>query len=229
MNSGEEFVGYTLIVSPLIPEYDAVRASLALRGHRERTAKLGALSFSVFASARIICAVGGLGKAQFGIQTQFFLNRLAGITRVYCVGSAGSLASDVRVFDVVVADATVEHDFLVRFVDRPQPCFAGSQVLLAELREVACLGFSTHFGTVASGDEDIVCVRRGAEVALKTGAIAVAWEGAGGARAAALQGLPFAEVRGVTDLVGTRAIDFRANIRIACMNATNLVYDSMPE
>jgi adenosylhomocysteine nucleosidase len=181
----------------------------------------------VFQAPRIVCALGGLGKAQFGIQTQLLLSHFQGIARVLCVGAAGALSAEVRVFDVVVADATVEHDFHVRFTNRPQPLFKGDAGLLSRLRMAPSAGFAVHFGLIASGDEDVACSVRGTELRNRTGALAVAWEGAGGARAAALNGIPFAEVRGITDVVGTPAIDFRANIKIACANATNLICVSL--
>ena len=53
----------------------------------------------------------------------------------------------------------------------------------------------------------------GAIKILRTGALAVAWEGAGGARACHFSGIPFLEIRGITDSADSDAAsDFRATL-----------------
>jgi adenosylhomocysteine nucleosidase len=52
----------------------------------------------------------------------------------------------------------------------------------------------------------------------------VAWEGAGGARACAFSGVPFVELRGITDTADHNApADFKTNLRIAMASAAALV------
>jgi nucleoside phosphorylase len=65
--------------------------------------------------------------------------------------------------------------------------------------------FRVHVGTIASGDEDIVDAARAAEVRAATGALCVAWEGSGGARAARVSGIGFCEIRGITDMADGQA------------------------
>ena len=55
-------------------------------------------------------------------------------------------------------------------------------------------------------------------------ALAVAWEGAGGARACAFSGVPFVEIRGVTDTADPNAAsDFEQNLEIAMSNLAALI------
>jgi nucleoside phosphorylase len=53
----------------------------------------------------------------------------------------------------------------------------------------------------------------------------VAWEGAGGARAARFQKLPFLEIRAVTDMVGAAATlaDFERNLSPAMTNLAEVL------
>jgi adenosylhomocysteine nucleosidase len=52
----------------------------------------------------------------------------------------------------------------------------------------------------------------------------VAWEGAGGARAAAFSGVPFIEVRGITDTADHAASrDFAMNLPLAMANVARLL------
>jgi adenosylhomocysteine nucleosidase len=81
-----------------------------------------------------------------------------------------------------------------------------------------------HYGIVASGDEDIITTDRATALREATGAIAVAWEGAGGARASLFNALPFLELRGVTDTANHEApADFHKNLRSVMANLAAFV------
>ena len=58
----------------------------------------------------------------------------------------------------------------------------------------------------------------------QTGALCVAWEGSGGARAAKLHNKKFVEIRAITDGADkSAAIDFRANLAVAMPNIAKLL------
>ncbi len=81
-----------------------------------------------------------------------------------------------------------------------------------------------HFGDVASGDEDIVSVDRARALRAATGAVAVAWEGAGGARACVFSQTPYLEMRGVTDQATVDApAAFRQNLALAMRNIATVL------
>lgn len=53
---------------------------------------------------------------------------------------------------------------------------------------------------------------------------AVAWEGAGGARACKFSGVPFLEIRGITDAADhSAASDFEKNLEVAMYNIALLI------
>lgn len=84
--------------------------------------------------------------------------------------------------------------------------------------------FKLHFGGIASGDEDVVDAKRRSECQQLSGALAVAWEGAGGARACAFSQVPFLEIRAIVDNAnedGPR--DFRVNLRMAMQNLAQVL------
>jgi adenosylhomocysteine nucleosidase len=97
--------------------------------------------------------------------------------------------------------------------------------LLQRFRGLAATaGLACHTGTIASGDEDVIELERGVELAVLTGAIAVAWEGAGAARACVLTEVPWLEVRGITDTADhTASSDFHINLELAMCNIAMLV------
>jgi len=122
---------------------------------------------------------------------------------------------------------TLEHDYDNKFNLRPLPRFDGAPSAVAGLKRVPSLPhpFKVHFGPLASGDEDIVDPERRRMLHQSTGALAVAWEGAGGARACAFSQVPFVEVRGVTDSANRHApADFEANLELAMHNVATLIF-----
>lgn len=224
-----------LLLTPLRAEHDALCAALNLP---QRRVRFGDVEVVVHGEV-LTTAVGGHGKVQFALTTSFLSERVSP-RLVVCAGACGSLAAgEVAALDVVVATETLEHDYNLRFVQRPLPAFAGDAVALARLRAVggghsgghggeagsgAGGKFRVHFGRVASGDEDVMEVLRADVIRAATGALAVAWEGAGGARAARFQKLGFLEVRGVTDCAGGSAADeFTLNLPKAMAHVAAVV------
>ena len=220
----------TLVVVPIDPEFEAMAAVLGEMGYAGEERAVGRLTATEFADGRLIVARGGLGKTQFGVQTRHLLDNLDGVDAVICAGTSGALAESVNKFDVVVATETIEHDFNRgnTLIVLPLPTYAGDAALIAAARELAASGrfpFALRFGGVASGDEGIASRERASEVRDATGgALAVAWEGAGGARAAELSGVPFLELRGISDGAGEAALEeFWANIPATMRSVTGVV------
>ena len=218
-----------LLVTPISEEYEAFTNALSDFGHDGVDLAVGRLTAKSYDGGEIILAQGGLGKAQFGVQTQHLIDNLEGVSVVVCAGTCGRLDNRLSVGDVVVGTQTVEHDFnrgmtLIKF---PLPTFEGDAKLIKALRDVAGRGklpCKLRFGGIASGDEGVASEKRIRELVESTGAMVVAWEGAGGARAAQLSGLPFLEIRGISDGAGENAFEeFWANIPIAIRSVAAVV------
>jgi adenosylhomocysteine nucleosidase len=205
---------------------DALVETWSGLGYQGEEAQVGRLAATRLPDLGIAAAVGGTGKAQFAVQTGHLLDASPECTLVICAGAAGALADVLSVGDVAIATSTVEHDYGNRFNNRPLPRFDGAGGVVETFRGLKRQdgSFEVHFGVVASGDEDIVDVGRRGELRRQLEAIAVAWEGAGGARACAFSGVPFVEIRGITDLADEGApSDFHANLNIAMANLASLI------
>ena len=211
----------TLVVIPTNKERDLFLKGCAKRGLQSVESAAGRLPVVRLTDIDMTVACGGLGKAQFALQTQHLLDTSPDWGIVCCAGAAGALVDALSIGDVVVATSTVEHDHKNRFTERPRPRFEGAQETISELRGLASASpsFRVHFGAVASGDEDITGAERSRALYESTGALVVAWEGAGGARACAFSHVPFVEVRAVTDTADDRApSDYDANLEVAMNN-----------
>ena len=215
----------TLVVSPMPEEFDFFWQACTKRGYSVESATIGRLPVAWIPDLDLTLAPGGTGKVQFGVQTQHLLDYRSDWNLVICAGAAGALADDLSIGDVVVATATVEHDFNNKFNESDLPRFDGDQTAISGLGRVSPPGaFKVHFGRVASGDEDVVESERKRILHQATGAVAVAWEGAGGGRACAFSGVPFVEIRGVTDTADRNApSDFERNLKVAMNNVATLL------
>lgn len=191
-----------LIAAPQANEVEPVLDGFRRHGHPSQPIQVGIMKCFEIPSLEMLIAVGGHGKTQFAVQTQYLIDRNVDAQAFLCVGAAGCLADTLRLGDIVVGTMTVEHDYKLRFVRAPSPCHEPDVTLLKEFRETArskSFPFRVHFGPIASGDEDIVDAARAQELRAATDTLCVAWEGSGGARAASFNGLAFLEVRCITD------------------------------
>ena len=214
-----------LIITPMREELDLLLQSYTTAGFHAEGATIGRLPVVQFPDLGVTLARGGLGKAQFALQTQHLLDTCNDWDLIICAGAAGALVDGVCVGDVVVATKTIEHDYNNKFNKRALPTFDSAEAAIAELRSVSrsTKAFSVHFGPIASGDEDVVETERKRALHESTGALAVAWEGAGGARACAFNRIPFIEIRGVTDTADHNAAsDFEENLEVAMCNLATL-------
>ncbi len=215
-----------LILTPLQKELDFFLSSCARQGLQAKNAVIGRLPAARFPALGLTLARGGTGKVQFAVQTQHLLDARPGWELVICAGAAGGLADALSIGDVVVATTTIEHDYNNKFSQRPLPRFDGAPDAIASLRQALPVSdsFKVHLGAVASGDEDVVDDERKKALQQLTGALAVAWEGAGGARACAFSDVPFVEMRGITDAADHDApADFEANLEVAMDSIATLL------
>jgi len=215
-----------LIVTPLKEEYDDLYGSLISHKLRSEPGRIGKLDVHRFPALNATLARGGHGKTQFGIQTQYLLDH-AQFDLVICAGAAGALAPGVEVGDLIAATTTVEHDYNLKFVQRPHPRFAGDAKSIEQIKAMDIPGakFKIHFGVMAGGDEDVVDVARGKELHKTHDALAVAWEGIGGARACAFSEVPYLELRGATDTADNAApIVFDINLKVVMENIAQVLY-----
>lgn len=214
-----------IIIIPTKIERDLFLKRCRAVGLDCKKSTLGPLEIIEFPSINTKLALGGLGKVQFGVQTQYLIDKLKSPRAVLCIGAAGALTGEMEPGDIVVATETVEHD--IRKFGHPLiPRFRSDEFLVEQFRELldgptAC---RLHFGPVASGDEDVLNRERREELRNRTGALAVAWEGAGGARACCFSRIPYVEVRGITDAADPKAIDdFYQNLETVMGNLAELI------
>ena len=184
--------------------------------------QLGRVSVQEYFDGKLLVSLGGVGKAQMAAQSQYLIDRIPGLRLLICAGTAGALISKLYPGDLIVATSTIEHDFISGLVPAPQPEFFGDAntiAFLQSLKENSLVSFRVKFGSVASGDESVISSHRKESIYLSTRSCAVAFEGAGAARACEFSMIPFLELRAISDSADENAkIDFFSNIQLAMGN-----------
>ena len=162
----------------------------------------------------------GIGKVSAARCTQVLIDRFAP-GAVINTGIAGGLASGLAVGDIVVADGLVQHDFDAAPIGFVRGCvcmgdpgaptvFAPDAVLSALLARTAgnAIGAQrVHRGLIATGDQFISGAEHKSALYSEFRAMAAEMEGGAIAQVAAMDGVPFAVIRSISDLADGTAAD----------------------
>lgn len=219
----QDFFVRTLVLLPIEPEVAAFLKALSAH-HSYVSHSVGRIEGFYFPKLRLFCVRGGHGKVEFAIRSQHLLERLPNCEKVFLLGTAGSLNSRLKTGDLVVATSTLEHDFKLKFVQRPLPEFFGSPELLGLAQQFQSKNFLLHFEKVASGDEDVLESSRAQEITGITNAVAVAWEGAGLGRVARFNQISHLEIRAISDFADNMAVkDFYKNLEAGMDHGAQLI------
>ena len=213
-----------LTVIPTQRELEAFIETCRTCRYQSEGTMVGKIMTTFFPALGVTVAAGGLGKAQFAVQTQHLIE--AGTWDVViCAGSAGALVEQLSIEEVVVGTETVEHD-IHSWGPPLVPRFEAAKEILDVCRQLRIqdVAFRIHYGPIASGDESVMDEARRVAIHERTQALAVAWEGAGGARASQFSGVSFVEIRGVSDEAGPDARhDFARYLKGAMGNVARVI------
>lgn len=206
-----------LIFCPLPFEQKALLAFFEQQSFRCVRSQDGHISLPDL-EAEIYCS--GHGKTQTAITTQQILKLKSKTQKVFLIGSAGSLQPQVQALDVVLGEASFEHDFKSSLPRLNTPTHSEHNLLASNssFKNLTDLNFQIHTGLIASGDEDILAPERAQQILASSNhkALAVAWEGSGFARACIASKKPWLEIRGITDLANSNTHqDFKTNLNLA--------------
>ena len=214
-----------LTVVPTRIELNAFLKSFQARGYKNEPVVLGKFQVASFPGLETIVAQGGLGKTQFALQTQQLID--AGHWElVICAGAAGALVADLSKGDVVISTETVEYNIPNKSDPPVLRRFSSAESVLSQCRQAIQIepAFGVFYGPIASRDEFVVKAEQRAAIHKITNALVVAMEGAGGASASQASGVPFVEIRSVTDNSNIMAVfDFLLNLNKAMKNLAQVV------
>ena len=222
------------ILSALPEEQSGLLASLQ---HPQRVAHAGrSFTHGTLHGQSVVLVLSGIGKVAAATTATALIERF-GATRMLFTGVAGGLGEGVRVGDVVVAQAYVQHDMdasplfarwqVPGYAGVCLPCDVALTALLSGAVSACLESAGSHFdhefmqdaprlhqGLVASGDRFVNCAQVSHALRMPLQAaghdvLAVEMEGAAVAQVCVDYGVPFAAVRTISDRADDTAhVDF---------------------
>ena len=212
----EKLIG---IIGAMEIEVEALRAAMT----EATTETVSGIRFTsgVLDGCRVVAAVCGVGKVAAAMVAEAMILRF-GVTHLLNTGVAGGLGEGLRVGDIVVADAVVQHDMDTTALGDPAGLISGLGIVkipadpafAAALQgAAAAAGFPPFVGTVASGDLFVAREEDKARIRESFGAIACEMEGAAIGQVAYTNGVPFAVLRAISD--GGDGMEFSAFVSLA--------------
>ena len=185
-----------------------------------------------------VLAVCGPGKINAALCAQSMILRYHPAWLLN-LGVAGSMAADVRIGDMVIANAAVQHDYDTSPLDPPGliskinlttlPCDAGLRERLEKAAE-AVGGFHVHVGLVATGDQFIHTDEARARIREMYHPLAVEMEGGAVAHACYMHGVPCGILRSISDNANTDShMDYPSFTRLAAAHSQAVVEHLLTE
>jgi len=189
----------------------------------------------------VVLVLSKVGKVAAASTTATLIEAF-GVERVLFTGVAGGIGDGVKVGDVVVADAFIQHDMdsgplfpryeIPLYGRATLDCDVSLSAILFEAVNTGLMGVGDHFhrtnlletpnvhrGLIASGDQfvcdpsDVACMRADLHLAGHQ-PLAVEMEGAAVAQVCFDYGIPFAAVRTISDRADAQAhMDFSAFVQ----------------
>lgn len=163
---------------------------------RVQIKKLEFLTGDICGKPVVLCS-SGIGKVNSAIAAQLMTDRFD-VGAVVVSGAAGITDDRIKLFDTVICDTAVYHDFASGCLKAESP-YMSEAVFKADRSLTECLRETDYiFGCIASGDY-FVDDRNRARIADKFGAVCADMETAAVAHCCYINEVPFAAVRTISD------------------------------
>ena len=156
----------------------------------------------------VVLAVSGVGKVSAAVCTQAMILRFAPDC-VINTGVAGGIGAGLRLMDVVVGTKVAQHDMDTSALGEPVGLISGLDKVFMDCdeglstaicRAAQAVGVAPHRGLIVSGDQFIASAEQIARIHKNfPEAMAAEMEGASIGQVCAMNGVPFAVIRAISD------------------------------
>ncbi len=162
----------------------------------------------------VVAAICGAGKVNAAICAQTMILEYE-VDQIINIGVGGGLTSDLKVFDVVVADKLCQHDIDCTSIGDPLGLISGINIVYLEADKKIASGIKAalqdfsvncHVGTIATGDSFIAEPKQRQKIHDDFGAIAADMEGCAIAQVCYISKVPCGIIRSISDSDG--AVDY---------------------
>jgi adenosylhomocysteine nucleosidase len=163
----------------------------------------------IIQNTRCIMAMAGIGKVNAARCAQLMIDKF-NPTRIVNIGSAGALHPEVRIGDVIISTACIQHDIDLTafglpkgFISETEGFIKADPELMAFCEQAMERTIDERFhvltGPIATGDQFNDSVARKEQLYQEFGAYCIEMEGAAVAQVCALCQVPFVIIRSISD------------------------------
>jgi adenosylhomocysteine nucleosidase len=182
---------------------------------------------------QVVVAVCGIGKVNAAICTQTMILKYP-VNIILNTGIAGGMSPKIKIGDIVIGSALVQHDMDTSSLGDPLGFIFGinrveipsSDILVERLEKVAkkIQGLKVHKGIIATGDQFIGDKEKLYPIVDRFGAIACEMEGASIAQVCYVNQVDFAVVRSISDNADSEStVDFMEFQHMAAKNSIEMI------
>jgi adenosylhomocysteine nucleosidase len=174
---------------------------------------------------RISCvlAMAGIGKVNAARCVQLMIDQFQP-DRIVNIGSAGALHPEVKIGDVIISTACIQHDLDLTAFGLPKGYISETEGLFTadpELRRLCeqAMGrtiddrFRVYAGLIVTGDQFNDSVARKEQLYREFGAYCIEMEGAAVAQVCAMCRVPFVIIRSISDQPGEDTMELYENYK----------------
>lgn len=221
------------IIAAMQPELDTLVQQLQQRVDT----KIGSVCFyaGVLNQQHVVITLSGIGKVNAAMTTALLIEHFKPVY-VINTGSAGALAADLHIGDVVIGQQTAHHDVNVtafgyvpgQVPQLPARFEADAVLLQAAVKAAATFGQAQiQQGLIVSGDQFIGSVQQRNQIqATFADALAVEMEAAAIAQVCYQQAVAFVVIRAISDNGNDEAsVDFDTFLHQAGAHSAQMVMD----
>lgn len=179
------------------------------------------------------CAVGrcGVGKVHAAMCAQSMILRFQPQVIVN-IGVAGALVDELKIGDIVVAKAAVQHDMDTTPVGDPIGLISGINIVYIPtddavteklMQAAGKLGYQPMQANAATGDQFVASLEKKYQLAKQFGAACCDMEGGAIAQVCYEMQVPFGEYRGISDETHDTGREYLLNMQDAAKNSARLI------
>ncbi|MBQ4639296.1 MAG: 5'-methylthioadenosine/adenosylhomocysteine nucleosidase [Clostridia bacterium] len=214
----------------------AMDAEVQLLTEQMQDVKEEKIGFARFYTGRLFgkeCAVGrcGVGKVHAAMCAQSMILKYEPEVIVN-IGVAGALRDELKIGDIVVANAAVQHDMDTTPVGDPMGLISGINMVYIPTDESVTekliwaaekLGYAPLRANAATGDQFVASLEKKYALAEQFGAACCDMEGGAIAQACYEMQVPFGEYRGISDETHDTGREYLLNMQEAARNSARLI------
>ncbi len=172
---------------------------------------------------KVSLIISGCGKIKSAASTQYLIDTYAA-KMYFHYGSAGAISAKLRIGDTIIAEQVIEHDSKELFPQITPPPIHKISTEQLKVRLKKYKSTSLVWGSILSGDEDIVSTKRKKELYKLHKGLSVDWESAGFALTCQLNKVEGYIFRGISDYAYEHtAIEYGKNQELVMNNIIRLL------